>query len=313
MKQQKSAFVIFLLLSMCLTALGCEQIRFLINDPSSAPSVTTPRETSSKATDSFGASSVEPSSQASLIASSEVSSQAASSRSTTVYVTVTEGMTMADVFKLLEENGVCKASKLWKTASSYDYTYYPLVDAIPLNEHRCFLLEGYLFPDTYEFYFGMKPEDAIGRFLRNAEAKWTDEMRRQAVDSGYTVDRILTIASIIEKECGVKSEMRHVSSVLHNRLSSGMKLQCDVTINYVEYEIKPFITGDINRYNEFYNTYKCSALPAGPICSPGMNAIKAALDPLDTDDLYFAANKDGVYAYAETFEQHQKNLADLGI
>lgn len=220
---------------------------------------------------------------------------------------------MADVFAALEENNVCKADKLWSTAAAYDYTYYPLVDAIESNEHRCFLLEGYLFPDTYEFYFGMRPEDTIGRFMRNAETKWTDEMRKQAENAGYTIDEILTIASIIEKECGVKSELRHVSSVLHNRLKTDMKLQCDVTINYVEKVIKPNITGDVNRYNEYYNTYKCPALPAGPICNPGMSAIKAALDPLNTNDLYFAANAAGVYAYAETFEQHQKNLTDLGI
>ena len=107
---------------------------------------------------------------------------------------------MADVFAALEENNVCKADKLWSTAAAYDYTYYPLVDAIESNEHRCFLLEGYLFPDTYEFYFGMRPEDTIGRFMRNAETKWTDEMRKQAENAGYTIDEILTIASIIEKE-----------------------------------------------------------------------------------------------------------------
>jgi len=222
-------------------------------------------------------------------------------------------MTMADVFTLLEENDVCKADKLWEIAASYDYTYYPLVAAIEPDEHRCFLLEGYLFPDTYEFYYGMKPQDAIGRFLRNAEARWIDELRQQAEESGYSVEEIITLASIIEKECGVKSEMRHVSSVLHNRLNTGMKLQCDVTINYVENDIKPYITGDINRYNEYYNTYKCPALPAGPICNPGMDAIRAALNPLDTNDLYFAANAEGVYAYAETYEQHQQNLTDLGI
>lgn len=315
MKIKRTKLIILcLLLCLCMPFGGCAQLEFLCANPSSAPSII-PGETSADVSDDSNSktSSVVPSSQASSAGSSEVPSQATSSRSTTAFVTVTEGMTMAEVFKLLEENDVCKADKLWKTAASYDYTYYPLVDAIAPNEHRCFLLEGYLYPDTYEFYYGMKPQDVIGRFLRNAEAKWTDELRRQAEDSGYSVDQILTIASIIEKECGVKSEMRHVSSVLHNRLSSGMKLQCDVTINYVEKSIKPYIDGDINRYNQYYNTYKCPALPAGPICNPGMDAIKAAINPLDTDDLYFAANKDGVYAYAETFEQHQKNLADLGI
>lgn len=310
MKQFKTAIFICLILCLCLPVGGCEQLKFLMGNSSSAPSITAPQETSSDVSDK---TSSKANSDSSSQVSVAVSSQVTSSRSSTVFVTVTEGMSMADVFQMLEDNDVCKADKLWKTAATYDYTYYPLVDAIPSNEHRCFLLEGYLFPDTYEFYYGMKPQDAIGRFLRNAEAKWTDDMRKQAEDSGFTVDQILTIASIIEKECGVKSEMSHVSSVLHNRINTGMKLQCDVTINYVENDIKPYITGDINRYNEYYNTYKCPALPAGPICNPGMSAIKAAINPLDTNDLYFAASADGVYVYAETYEQHQKNLADLGI
>lgn len=303
MKRLKPAIMFFLMLGLCLTTPGCEQIRFLLSNPS-APSVAASGETSGNIADN---------SETSAESAAEVPPQTISSRPNTVFVTVTEGMTMSEIFKLLEENGVCKSEQLWKTAATYDYTYYPLVDAIESNEHRCFLLEGYLYPDTYEFYYGMKPQDAIGRFLRNGEAKWSDELREQAAEMGYSVDQILTIASIIEKECGVKSEMRRVSSVLHNRLSSGMKLQCDVTINYVEKFIKPYITGDINRYNEYYNTYKCPALPAGPICNPGMDAIKAALNPLDTKDLFFAANAAGVYAYAETFEQHQQNLADLGI
>ena len=310
MKQLKTTIIICLILCLCLPAGGCEQLKFLMGNSSSAPSITAPQETSSDVSDK---TSSKANSDSSSQVSVAVSSQVTSSRSSTVFVTVTEGMSMADVFQMLEDNDVCKADKLWKTAATYDYTYYPLVDAIPSNEHRCFLLEGYLFPDTYEFYYGMKPQDAIGRFLRNAEAKWTDDMRKQAEDSGFTVDQILTIASIIEKECGVKSEMSHVSSVLHNRINTGMKLQCDVTINYVENDIKPYITGDINRYNEYYNTYKCPALPAGPICNPGMSAIKAAINPLDTNDLYSAASADGVYVYAETYEQHQKNLADLGI
>jgi hypothetical protein len=141
--------IIILLLCLCLPFGGCAELKFLISDPSSEQAITTSSEVSSEISDSSNSktsSAENSSSQASVTASSQITS----SRSTTAFVTVTEGMTMADVFKLLEENDVCKADKLWKTANSYDYTYYPLVDAIKSNDHRCFLLEGYLFPDTYE-------------------------------------------------------------------------------------------------------------------------------------------------------------------
>ncbi|MEG2429885.1 MAG: endolytic transglycosylase MltG, partial [Oscillospiraceae bacterium] len=100
---------------------------------------------------------------------------------------------------------------------------------------------------------------------------------------------------------------KNVSSVLFNRLKAKMKLQCDPTITYVEGAIKPFITGDKNRFNTAYNTYKCPALPAGPICNPGLSAILAALNPAKTDFLYFAMDKNNTHYYAKTLAQHNEN------
>ena len=90
--------------------------------------------------------------------------------------------------------------ELMTTAQTYDYSYYPLVAKIPSNSNRCFRLEGYLFPDTYEFYTNQKPQDAIGKFLRNGKAKITDSMLQKASSLGYSFDEVLTVASIIEKE-----------------------------------------------------------------------------------------------------------------
>ena len=122
------------------------------------------------------------------------------------------------------------------------------------------------------------------------------------------MDQVLTIASIIEKEVSLAKEQPNVSSVLHNRLNIGMKLQCDATVYYVERYIKPYITGDVNRYNAYYNTRKCKALPSGPICNPGKKAIQAALYPNETNYYYFCSDKKGVYYYAETYEEHLKNV-----
>ncbi len=231
----------------------------------------------------------------------------------TVKVTVNEGDSLTQIFKKLDENGVADFDALMETAQSYDYSYYPLVAEIPSNPNRCFRLEGYLFPDTYEFYLNQKPQDAIGKFLRNGKAKITDSMKSQASSLGYSMYEILTVASIIEKEGAKSSEVSKIAAVIYNRLEAGMKLQMDSTIYYIERHVKPYLSGDINRYNSHYNTYKCSALPAGPISNPGMRTINAALNPADVDYLYFCHDENANYYYAETFEEHQENLKKAGL
>ncbi|MGN0545867.1 MAG: endolytic transglycosylase MltG [Acutalibacteraceae bacterium] len=231
----------------------------------------------------------------------------------TVRITIKEGQTLTQIFKTLEENGVSSFDDLMETAQTYDYSYYPLVAAIPSNPNRCFKLEGYLFPDTYEFYTNQKPQDAIGKFLRGGKAKITDSMKAQASALGYSMDEVITVASIIEKEGANPNEVAKIAAVIYNRLEAGMKLQMDSTIYYIERNVKPFITGDINRYNSYYNTYKCSALPAGPISNPGLRTINAALNPADVPYLYFCHDENANYYYAETYEEHQENLKTAGL
>lgn len=231
----------------------------------------------------------------------------------TVTVTIPEGFTVSQIAERLEKNHVCDAEGFLDAVNNYDFTYYPLVAKIANTENRAFRLEGYLYPETYEFYTGDAPEDACGKFLRQTEASLTD-IDAQAQSKGYTLDEILTIASIIQKECGNIDEMNRISAVIHNRLDIGMRLQCDVTINYIEDKVKPYIDGDKDRYNALYNTYKCAALPAGPICNPSMAAIKAALSP-DTscDALFFFTDKDKNYIYSNTYDEHTQKMADAGI
>ncbi|MDF2568255.1 MAG: mltG [Oscillospiraceae bacterium] len=227
----------------------------------------------------------------------------------TVKITIPEGYSVSQIGDALQAKGVCKKSDFLKQVNAYDFTYYPLVKKIPANSHRCYKLEGYLFPDTYEFYKNMKPQDAIGKMLRGAESK----IGTNYSYSGMSTYEIITLASIIEKETPFDSEMKKISSVLHNRLKAGMKLQADPTIYYIERYVKPNLTGDINRYNAYYNTYKCAALPAGPICSPGESALYAAAHPEKTDYMYFVVDKKGKGYYAKTFEEHIKNCELAGI
>lgn len=230
----------------------------------------------------------------------------------TVRVTITEGMTLTQIFKKLEANGVCSFDDLMKTAESYDYSYYPLIAARPSNT-RAFKLEGYLFPNTYDFYKNEKPQDAIERFLRVGEKYITSQDRAKARAMGYSMDQILTVASIIEKEGANPNEVRKIAAVIYNRLEAGMQLQMDSGIYYIERSVKPYISGDVNRYNSLYNMYKCKGLPAGPICNPGARTINAALDPADVNYLYFCHDSSAKYYYADTYEEHLENLKKAGI
>ena len=230
----------------------------------------------------------------------------------TVRVTITEGMTLTQIFKKLEANGVCSFDDLMKTAESYDYSYYPLIAARPSNT-RAFKLEGYLFPNTYDFYKNEKPQDAIGRFLRVGEKHITSQDRAKARAMGYSMDQILTVASLIEKEGANPNEVRKIAAVIYNRLEAGMQLQMDSGIYYIERSVKPYISGDVNRYNSLYNMYKCKGLPAGPICNPGARTINAALDPADVNYLYFCHDSSAKYYYADTYEEHLENLKKAGI
>ena len=230
----------------------------------------------------------------------------------TVRVTITEGMTLTQIFKKLEANGVCSFDDLMKTAESYDYSYYPLIAARPSNT-RAFKLEGYLFPNTYDFYKNEKPQDAIGRFLRVGEKYIPSQDRAKARAMGYSMDQILTVASIIEKEGANPNEVRKIAAVIYNRLEAGMQLQMDSGIYYIERSVKPYISGDVNRYNSLYNMYKCKGLPAGPICNPGARTINAALDPADVNYLYFCHDSSAKYYYADTYEEHLENLKKAGI
>lgn len=243
---------------------------------------------------------------------SEPVSSEAPAQPLTVSVTVPEGYSLTQIFTLLEEKGVCAFDDLMEAAQTGDFSDYPLIAALEADDSRCFLLEGYLFPDTYEFYLNQKPKSVIATFLRNTERRFDEDLRAEAAQSGFTPDQILTLASVIQKEAGSEKEMKNISAVLHNRLRIDMKLQCDPTINYVERYLKPYLDGDVNRYNAYYNTYKCRGLPAGPICNPGLAAIRAAMRPSDIDAIYFITDDAGIYHYASDYEEHLANCRAAG-
>ncbi len=238
----------------------------------------------------------------------------------TAVVTFPEGYTVKQIAELLEENNVCTAQEFIDLANNSSYLKgleYSFLKQIPNYKERPFMLEGYIFPDTYEFYTNEGAQAALTRFLDNTEEKLTAEYKAQAEATGYTMDEILAIASIIQEEAGDPQHMPNVSSVLHNRLEDeafGI-LQCDVTINYINDCVKdsPYIKADVDKVSENYNTYKCYGLPLGPICNPGTHAIEAALYPPKTNYYFFVTDEDWNYYYAETFEEHEVNCEIAGI
>ncbi len=201
-------------------------------------------------------------------------------------ITFPEGYTLEQVFALLEENHISRVTDLYESMDNSDFDFTFLED-IPSNVND--KLEGYLFPDTYDFYQGESADVAIRRFLRNLNSKFTESMRVNAENRGLTVHEVLTMASLIEKEAGSVEEMPTIASVIYNRLNSGMHLQLDTTINYIMGTNTLNVTIEDTEIDDPYNTYLYEGLPPGPICNPGMAAIEAVLYPESTDYWYWYA------------------------
>ena len=234
----------------------------------------------------------------------------------TVRLTFPEGSTVAEMALILEEGGVCTAEEFRAQANNVALlSEYGFEIETPKN--RAFALEGYLFPDTYDFYVGEGAETAIGRFLKNTQKKLGDDILEQCAQSGFSLDEILAIASVIQEETGFVSEMGKVSSVLHNRLARSPdypRLQCDATIFYLENSVKPYVSeAEYEKLTQLYSTYKCKGIPEGPITNPGLDAIKAALNPEDTQYYFFISDSEDVYHYAETYEEHLELCAQAGL
>lgn len=228
----------------------------------------------------------------------------------TVSLAFPEGWTIYQMFDRLEKYGVCSKDKL--IASLQGTTFEnDFVSDIPENINRTFALEGYFYPDTYEFYEGSDPNSVIRKFLDTSEAKWTEEYEEQCKKLGYTRDEIIIIASIIQREAANTEQMGLVSSVIHNRLSHSVSwptLGCDSTANYITSYVAANVSeADAVNYEQKYNTYYVQGLPPGPICNPGDDAINAALFPDDTDYYFFRHDKYGEIYMAETQAEHDAN------
>ena len=200
-----------------------------------------------------------------------------------------EGYTMEQIFTKLEENDICSKEALYEAAANYNYKFDFLDGMEAGNAIR---LEGFIFPNTYDFYQGEQASSVIYKFLEALHYQITADMLKQCENKGLTFREIVTIASMIEKEVANNDERALIASVIYNRLNCGMTLGIDATILYVhpEYSGGLDIPTDILTEDSPYNTHLYTGLTPTPICNPGMASIKAALKPADTNYLYYALN-----------------------
>ena len=194
--------------------------------------------------------------------------------------------------------------------------YYYIADVLSggTARNRKYVLEGYLAPNTYEVYTNATEEEIIRKLLSQTEAVFPEEYQEQAEALGMTMDQVLTMASMIEKEAK-ESDFARVSAVFHNRLKSGMMLQSDVTIHYIT-GVRRMNLGDADlKIQSPYNTYVNRGLPVGPICNPSPAAVKAALYPdaamVAEKYLYFCAKEpeSGELYFSRTLEEHERAVA----
>jgi len=251
-------------------------------------------------------------------------------RRQTVTVRIREGMTAEEIALLLEENYVCRAS-------DFEYYYknkqniFNFEKRVLTNSLKFYQLEGYLFPDTYEFFIVDKLRDgketdtsenakaAVNKIYNNYNSVITKEMYKKMNEMGFTLDEFMTIASMVQAEAASYEDMRLVASVFINRLKNSEVfpyLQSDPTGYYAQNFIKPHVTPrNIGLYQpliDAYDTYLTPGLPPGPICNPGIDAINAVFDAPATDYFYFCANiETRVVYFASNITQHEANLAKV--
>lgn len=234
-------------------------------------------------------------------------------------ITIPEGYTTDEIIDLFVSKNIGTRERYVEVINNYDFDYWFIdeLEANGVSEDRFYRLDGYLFPDTYEFYNASSEEVVIGKLLKRFNQVFLDSYAQKAKELGYTVDEILIIASMVEKEAGSQSDFFDISSVFNNRLKAPANypyLESDATVVYAIHHdtgnrINP--TDEDMVYESPYNTYTNKGLPPGPISNPSASAIRAALYPSDTDYYFFYSESTYVTHYSKTYEEHRKVIAEV--
>lgn len=213
-------------------------------------------------------------------------------------LTIPEGFALTEIADLVEARELGSAGRLLDLAHDSDF-----IESLGLEVDS---LEGYLFPETYTFARGTTEKQLLRAMVGQMKRHMTTELLSKGEALDLDRHELLTLASIIQKEAGTDEEMPRISSVFHNRLERGMRLQADPTVIY---GVEDFDGNLTRRHLEDitpYNTYRLSGLPPGPIASPGDEALQAAANPADTDALYFVSRGDGSHVFSRTLGEHNR-------
>ncbi|MEG2175662.1 MAG: endolytic transglycosylase MltG [Oscillibacter sp.] len=223
----------------------------------------------------------------------------------TVRVTIPEGYTVAQTFALLAKINVNSVEKLTEAAQTVNFDY-PYIDNTSQDANR---LEGYLFPDTYDFYKGEKPSTALNRLIRNFDSKMDETRLAKVKASKYSLEQIVTIASLIEKETD-GSDQAAIAAVIYNRLNDTgaggtyKMLQIDASLLYALPDHTGAITNSDKKTDSPYNLYKYAGLPPTAIANPGLASIDAALNPETSNNYYYALGKDKQHRFFTNYNDH---------
>lgn len=220
----------------------------------------------------------------------------------TVKVTFPEGFTVKEIARRLDDIGLVSQEDFLKAVETYDISKYEFLKMIP--ENRPVKLEGYLYPDTYTFKLDADSEDIINTMLTRFNVIYENNIKGNL--NGRSLDDIIKIASMIEKEAVVDTDRPKIASVIYNRLRKGMRLQIDATVQYALGKHKEKLSIKDLEIDSPYNTYRIIGLPEGPISNPGLKSITAALKPADTNYIYYVAKGDGSHYFTDDYNEFLK-------
>ena len=212
-------------------------------------------------------------------------------------IKVLEGDSLDEIGDAFAKTGIATKEEFTKLAHDPDFLESYEIEAPSV--------EGFVFPDTYTIPKGVSLEEALGSMIDRMREKYSGDLMDTTEESGMTEEQVLTLASIIEKEAVKDEERPLISAVYHNRMTKHMHLQADPTAIYGVKSSKERITAKDLRRKTAYNTYFISGLPPGPIASPGLKSIEAALHPAHVPYLYFVSNNDGTHTFSVTLAQHE--------
>jgi UPF0755 protein len=227
-------------------------------------------------------------------------------------VTIREGVRAEEIADLMEEKEVVSAADFLEAITQwYEFSFM-------YTKPYWATLEGYLFPDTYFFNRNMTADEVVQQILENFDQRFDSELRQEAAAAGMSVHTVLTLASIVEREAQLPEERPIIAEVFLTRLRRGMPLEADPTVQYAlgndpasvakyGYWKQDLTQADLE-VDSPYNTYRNTGLPPAPICNPGLDSIRAVLNPAQTNYLYFVARADGSHVFAETLEEHLRNV-----